>query len=87
VNETIPPAKDRRWIDENTYVELGEDGRLRLFRLQYKKGILETVLVRVSEKTYARASDWEISEAFPEVREYRGKMYKRRCGKSAPDFS
>jgi chromosome segregation ATPase len=59
----IPPAKERKWIDETTYVELGEDGRLRLFRA---KGPFESVLVKTSEKTYTRISTWAICDAFPE---------------------
>jgi hypothetical protein len=62
-NKEVPPGKERKWLDPQTYVELGIDGRLRLFRRVAKK----FVLVKESEETYDRLSWWSITDAFPDL--------------------
>jgi len=59
----VPPAKERKWLNPYTYVELGIDGRLRLFRRIEKK----FVLVKESERTYDRLGWWAITDAFPDL--------------------
>jgi hypothetical protein len=62
-NKEVPPAKERKWLNPQTYVELGIDGRLRLFRRVAKK----FVLVKESEGTYDRLGWWAITDAFPDL--------------------
>jgi DNA-directed RNA polymerase subunit F len=64
--EKIPPAKERRWLTEDLFVELGEDGRLRLFQLN-PKNPSEKKLIAVSKETYTRIAKWSIYKAFPEL--------------------
>jgi hypothetical protein len=64
--EKIPLAKERKWLNEYLFVELGEDGRLRLFQLN-PKNPFEKILIAVSKETYTRIAKWSIYKAFPEL--------------------
>jgi len=63
-HKEVPPAKDRKWLNPHTYVELGTDGRLRLFRRVEKK----FVLVKESKSTYNTLGWWAITDAFPDLK-------------------
>jgi hypothetical protein len=58
----FPSAKERRWLDPDRFIELGEDGKLRLFRRKEKR---DFVLVKESERTYDSLNWWSITDAFP----------------------
>jgi hypothetical protein len=64
--EKVPPAKERKWLNEYLFVELGEDGRLRLFRLN-PKNVFEKTLIGISKGTYTRIAKWAIYKEFPEL--------------------
>jgi hypothetical protein len=53
-------------LTEDLFVELGEDGRLRLFRVN-PKNPFEKKLIAVSKETYTRIVKWSIYKAFPEL--------------------
>jgi hypothetical protein len=64
VDKKVPPAKDRKWLNPRTYVELGIDGKLRLFRRVENK----FVLVKESESTYNTLGWSTITDAFPDLK-------------------